>query len=233
MVKNWGSYIKHLRENRGMTQAELASQSRCGITRDTIAQIETGRTKSIPPYIDNILEALNVNPIDFFNKIYKSKQSEPPAFNKVLSNIKAQITELEGRVQAVDDTIRVPIMGTAPAGTFCTKEEHIEGYRKIDRKEVASVIKPEELFFVRVSGDSISGDGIRDGYLALVNPNAEFVNGKIYVCRIENECVIKHVFKDNGKVRLISSNSEYKDYLVNEVEIRGRVINSYPPPLTH
>lgn len=232
MIKKWGSYIKHLREVRGMTQEDLAKKSHADITRDNIAQIETGRVKNIPPYIENILNALDINPIDFFSKVYDSKQTEPLPIDRALSNIKAQITELEGRVQSVD-TVNIPILGSAPAGTLCVEEEFAEGYIKIDKKDLIGVSKIDDVFAVRVKGASLIGDGIHDGYIALVDPNAAFVEGKIYVCEIENECVIKHVFKDKDKVRLISSNSEYKDYLVSEVRIKGRVFKSYPPPLTH
>ena len=51
---NWGERVKYLREQKGMTQADLAKKS--GISRSYIAHIETGRYKS---YRGNTLEKLS------------------------------------------------------------------------------------------------------------------------------------------------------------------------------
>jgi repressor LexA len=48
----------------------------------------------------------------------------------------------------------------------------------------------------------------------------------IYVVRLGSEVAARHVFRDNGGVRLVSSHGECREISAAEVEILGRVILS-------
>lgn len=65
-MKKIGNRIKYIRENQNMTQEELAKK--CGYSsRSTINKIELGINDVPYSKINNIAQALNVNPVDVFN----------------------------------------------------------------------------------------------------------------------------------------------------------------------
>lgn len=88
---------------------------------------------------------------------------------------------------------------------------------------------PAATFFVRVSGDSMTGAGIQNGDLLIVDRAAECVSGCIVVARIENEFTLKRVRKEGNRVFLVPENQSYSTIEVKEgtdFEIWGRVVGS-------
>ena len=65
---------------------------------------------------------------------------------------------------------------------------------------------PAATFFVRVSGDSMTGAGIHNGDLLIVDRAAECVSGCIVVARLENEFTLKRVRKEGNRVFLVPEN---------------------------
>jgi len=88
-----------------------------------------------------------------------------------------------------------------------------------------------ETFFLRVRGDSMIGDHIRDKDLALVNPQPMVDNGEISVVLIDDEATLKRVFKVGNALRLQPSNSTMKPIIVGrengKVTIVGKVIGIF------
>jgi DNA polymerase V len=88
---------------------------------------------------------------------------------------------------------------------------------------------PAATFFVRVSGDSMTGAGIQDGDLLIVDRAAEVANGCIVVARIHDEFTLKRVRKEGSRVFLMPENDKYPIIEVTEgsdFEIWGRVTGS-------
>jgi DNA polymerase V len=65
---------------------------------------------------------------------------------------------------------------------------------------------PAVTFFVRVSGDSMTGAGIQDGDLLIVDRAAEVTSGCIVVARIHDEFALKRVRKESRRVLLLPEN---------------------------
>lgn len=70
---------------------------------------------------------------------------------------------------------------------------------------------PASTFFARVSGDSMSGEGIDDGDILVVDKSEEAGHGDLAVCCIDGEFTLKRlrVFAD-GRIWLMPSNRRYR-----------------------
>jgi DNA polymerase V len=115
-----------------------------------------------------------------------------------------------------------PVMAGFPSPA----DDYLEG--RIDLNE--HLIKhPAATFFVRVSGDSMTGAGIDDGDLLIVDRAAEVTSGSIVVARIHDEFTLKRVRKDGSRVFLVPENKAYPSIEITEgsdFEIWGRVTGS-------
>lgn len=78
-------------------------------------------------------------------------------------------------------------------------------------------------FLLRVMGDSMVGDGIREGDLVLLRPGLEVKNGEIAAAYVGDafEATLKHVYFEKEHVRLRASNPIYTDIVVPREEWRG------------
>jgi repressor LexA len=78
-------------------------------------------------------------------------------------------------------------------------------------------------FLLRVTGDSMVGDGIVEGDLVLLRPNEEVGWGEIAAAYVGDafEATLKHVYAEKSVVRLKASNPAYEDIVVPQSEWRG------------
>ena len=121
----------------------------------------------------------------------------------------------------------VPLVGKVRAGGPSLALEDFEGEVALDR----SLAGGDETFFLRVRGDSMVGDHIRDGDLALVHPQPMVDNGEISVVLIDDEATLKRVYKEGNFLRLQSSNPVMKPIIVGRedgrVNIVGKVVGIF------
>ncbi len=89
----------------------------------------------------------------------------------------------------------------SPADDF--KETRIS----LDRELVKN---KEATFYARVSGDSMTGAGLDDGDLLVVDRSLSPENGKIAVCFIDGEFTVKRISREKGKLYLKAENKKYK-----------------------
>ncbi len=79
------------------------------------------------------------------------------------------------------------------------------------------------MFCLEVVGDSLVGDGIVEGDFVFVDPQAPFIDGKIYVVRIEEVVMVNHFYIMNrGRYKLVLGDGEI-EVDRSEIEILGRV----------
>ena len=80
-------------------------------------------------------------------------------------------------------------------------------------------------FVLIVSGDSLMGDGISDGDRLLINPHAVYQAGRLFVVRLpDGELAARHLFVEDGHVRLRAANDEYEDLTATGVQMLGQVV---------
>lgn len=115
----------------------------------------------------------------------------------------------------------VPVMGTVTAGQPITAVEDITGYVGFE----APGVDPQELFALKIRGESMINAGILDGDIVIVKKVSYAENGDIVVAFIGHEdATVKTFYKEKGHYRLQPENDTMEPIIVDEVEILGKVI---------
>jgi repressor LexA len=124
-------------------------------------------------------------------------------------------------------TVSLPIVGRVTAGDPNLAIENIEGYVNFDRNLVSS----EDVFLLRVKGDSMIDAHIQDGDFALVKPQKDAENGEIIVALIDDEATIKRIFKKRDLIHLEPANPTMEPIVIKKgekkVTIVGKVIGIF------
>ena len=76
-------------------------------------------------------------------------------------------------------------------------------------------------FFVRASGESMNGAGIRSGDILVVDRSLEAVDGAIVIAVVDNDFTVKRLRKTPRRICLESANPQFADIeLGDESELR-------------
>ena len=124
-------------------------------------------------------------------------------------------------IELLTPVFGIPILGRTSAGKPIEAIENIEDY--LDLSKI--FLKEENLFALKVKGDSMEGEGIKEGDLAIVKKQPLANNGDIVVALIEDEALIKKFYKDKNVVRLEAANPKYQPILTQKAEIIGKVVS--------
>jgi repressor LexA len=117
----------------------------------------------------------------------------------------------------------VPIIGRVTAGLPMYAQTEWDGSTVLD----AAVFRGQNLFALRVKGDSMKDAGILNGDLAICEPRQYAQNSEIVVALIDNEeATVKRFFLRKKYVELRPANAKYKPmhYGFSAVLIQGKVI---------
>ncbi len=121
-------------------------------------------------------------------------------------------------------TVRVPILGKVAAGMPILAVENYDGY--IDFPRPSSRNTSNDLFALRVQGESMIEIGIMDGDLIVVEKASTANDGDIVVALVEDEATVKTFYREAGRFRLQPENSTMKPIYANELIILGKVVAS-------
>lgn len=111
----------------------------------------------------------------------------------------------------------IPIVGAVSCGNGTIAYEEIEGYEPTPK----NWIRGGKYFYLRAKGDSMINARIQDGDLLLIRQQNDVESGEIAAVLIDDEAVLKRVFKENGQVILQSENPKYPPIIVTpEKDIR-------------
>ena len=83
-----------------------------------------------------------------------------------------------------------------------------------------------DILGIRVTGDSMSGDSIAEGDIAMIKRQQEANKGDILALRIEDEITLKRIRLQGDKAELLPSNPEYSIRVVpaRQLEILGKLV---------
>jgi DUF2075 family protein/predicted GIY-YIG superfamily endonuclease len=102
------------------------------------------------------------------------------------------------------DMIRVPLVGSAPAGSPLLAEQNVEEYIKVEKAK----LKPGFTYFIlRVEGDSMNLAGINDGDLVLCRQQLKADTGDRVVALLGENVTIKMYDKRDGHRILLPKSS--------------------------
>lgn len=93
------------------------------------------------------------------------------------------------------------------AGFPSPAQDYIEGGIDLNRELVKN---PAATFFGRVSGDSMTGAGIDDGDLIVIDKSLQASDGDIAVCFVDGEFTLKRIHIEKDVMWLVPENPKYK-----------------------
>ncbi len=123
----------------------------------------------------------------------------------------------------------IPVIGQITAGLPMYAQEEWDGTLVLDR----DLYHGENLFALRVRGDSMKDVGILSGDLAVCEPRQYAANGEIVVALIRHEeATVKRFYLRSDHIELKPENEAYEParYDFGEVLIQGKVIGIQRPP---
>ena len=121
-------------------------------------------------------------------------------------------------------TIDVPIIGKVTAGAPILAVENIEDTFPIP---IELVKGGNNIFMLKVQGESMIEAGILDGDLVLVKEQKDANNGDIVVALMQDEATVKRFFKEKNQIRLQPENQLMSPIYVNDVTVLGKVIGLF------
>ena len=114
----------------------------------------------------------------------------------------------------------VPLVGRVTAGIPILAEENIEDYIVLPQDQVGS---DDELFALRVRGESMIRAGILNGDFIIVRKQNHADNGDIVVAMIEDEATVKRIYFEKDGVRLQPENPYFDPIYSRKVTVVGKV----------
>ena len=178
-------------------------------------------TKGYPPSVREICEAVSLSSTSTVHGHLKRLEKKglikrDPAKPRAL-----EIMELN---QPKREMINIPIIGKVTAGAPILATENIEDSFPLPLDYIKH---NNDLFMLKVSGNSMINIGINDGDLAIIEKSDSAINGDIVVALIENEATIKRFFKEKDHIRLQPENDTLAPILVPDCSILGKLVGLY------
>ena len=120
-------------------------------------------------------------------------------------------------------SVAIPILGSIAAGHPENAEQDQEGFVHIDSRSLGFKPTPR-CYALRVTGDSMTGRGIYEGDIVIVDGSKQPCEGNIVAALIDNEITLKTLVKRNGRNYLQPENKTYPVMTpINELKIQGVV----------
>ena len=236
-----GLKIKEFRDQRGLTQKELADLIEMGNT--TIANYEKGFRTPKKNTLFKIANALNVTIDDLFpilkqsdNSIIESveeilSQLDPEPYQRnVLTCAERQLEEQKQAKKRLAEVHEVPVQYFAynyydqpvSAGTG-------QYLNEVQIETIQLPVKVDADFVCPIYGDSMEPD-YKSGDYVFVKLTVELPSGTVGVFDYEGEAYIKQLIIEKDKAYLRSFNKKYKDIPINsdsDFRIIGKVVDVY------
>jgi len=121
-------------------------------------------------------------------------------------------------------TTRLPLVGTIAAGLPI---DAVEERQFLDLEELFTVpgASASSTFVLRVRGDSMIDEQIREGDYVIIQKRNTARNGETVVALLENgEATLKKFYREPDHIRLQPANDKYEPILVKNCTVQGVVI---------
>ena len=179
---------------------------------------QTVRQRGYPPSVREIGEALGLSSSSTVHghlsrleeKGYIRRDPTKPRAIEVLTD--------NGRVRK--PVVYVPVLGRVAAGQPLLAVQNIEDFFPMP----LDFTENEQVFMLRVRGDSMKGAGILDGDYVVVRPQPSAVNGEIVVALVGEEATVKRFYREGDHVRLQPENPDFPPIVTRDVQVLGKVI---------
>ena len=172
----------------------------------------TQRESSIPPTVREIGAALQIKSTSTVHKYLTELAAagyieKGDKMNRAISLPQQQ-------------SAKVPLLGVVTAGQPILAVEDIEGYVPYQGGRYPA----NELFALRVRGESMIEAGINDGDYVVVKEQPVANNGDIVVAIIDDGATVKRFFREADHIRLQPENSTMDPIITTDCSIAGKVV---------
>ncbi len=126
-----------------------------------------------------------------------------------------------------ENYLEIPLVGRVAAGYPVLSEENIEGSIRIDKNFLRY---SNDLFALRVRGESMINAGILEGDVVIVARNRNVGNGDIVVAMLDGEATLKRFLKKKNGIFLIPENENFSPIRVNkssDFSIIGKIVGLF------
>jgi len=217
-----GRLIGGLRVDRGLTQRKLAEL--VGTNHTYLSKIENGRLGTVPGagLLTALADVLEVDRDWLLTQCGRPPEGMAEAIEAHPEFFQGLGDRLAGRdTPEPPGPRRLRLVGDVPAGV------PFEAVESFDEFDLAERFAPDGHFLLRVRGESMIEEGIRDGDLAIVRSQPECENGGVAVVLVDGaEATLKRVFQDGSTVTLEPANAAMQplELAAGRVEVRGVVV---------
>ena len=128
-----------------------------------------------------------------------------------------------GEVTELSRLVEVPVIGQITAGLPMYAQQEWDGTILVDSK----IYRGENLFALKVDGESMKNAGILDKDIAICEPRQYAQNNEIVAALIKNEeATIKRFFLHKDHIELKPENPDFSTqrYGFNEILIQGKLV---------
>ena len=131
----------------------------------------------------------------------------------------------DGSEKPRHDFVRVPLVGTVAAGVPILAEQNVEDVFELPKSMVRN---SDDVFMLRVHGDSMINIGIYEDDFVIVRQQADACNGDIVVALVNGEsATVKRYFLESDCIKLQPENDDMEPFYERDVRILGKVIGVY------
>ena len=177
--------------------------------------------KGYPPSVREICEALNLRSTSTVHGHLKRLEKKGLIKRDPTKPRALEIIEMSNNKK---EMLNIPIIGKVTAGAPILATENIEDTFPIP---IDYVKHNDELFILRVTGNSLIKAGINDGDYAIIEKAQTAQNGEIIVALIENEATIKTFYKEKDHIRLQPENDSLSPIIVEDCSILGKLVGLF------
>lgn len=201
--------LRSARHRAGLTQRKAGEAA--GVDANTVARYESGKIRPSLS-VQTLLSRTYEVPLEWLQEVDKNQVVTPDPVGVRISVLTPTLL------------VGVPIVGAISVGGL------IEGWQS-DLGTIAISSdwdrQAPRAYALKVTGNSLLSDGIIEGDIVIVDPDAPFVDGKIYAVRSggQNETVTAlHVYiMTRRRYKLVSGEGEITEVDRNRTQILGRI----------
>jgi len=187
---------------------------------------EATKENGYPPTVREICVAVGLSSPStvhgYLDRLTKSGQLEKSPLKNRSIRIAGTDDEKTSYSQE-NEFLQVPVIGQVTAGLPILATENIERTFPLP----IDFAKNEEIFMLRVRGESMINKGILNGDYVIVSKRPTAQNGEIIVALIEDEATVKTFYNEKSHIRLQPENDFMEPIISNNVTILGKVVGVY------
>ena len=130
----------------------------------------------------------------------------------------------KGHVTIKHTFLPLPVLSIIPAGSPADSEDR----QIIDTISLDEYLidRPESSYLLKVRGDSMEDEGIKEGDFVIVDKKKEPKEGNIVAAKVDEQYTLKFLKKLDGKYCLVPGNKKYNNiYPKESLSIEGVIIS--------